>query len=66
MAHITLSGQPLPPDETDEKTAPAGWVESLERSEAQIAAGLTLPLEPVLDRMRATIARMEAKRAGKK
>jgi len=61
MAHTKLSDQPLPADETEQKAAPADWVESLERSEAQIAAGLTLPLEPVLDRMRATIARMEAK-----
>ena len=42
---------------------PPGWVmESLERSEAQIAAGQTVPLEPVLDRLRASIARMQGKR----
>ena len=41
---------------------PPGWlVESLERSEAQIAAGRTVPLEPVLDRLRASIARMKGK-----
>jgi len=33
---------------------------SLARSEAQIAAGQTVPLEPVLDRLRASIARMQA------
>lgn len=49
---------------TDAVPVPAGWVESLERSEAQLARGETVPLEPVLDRLRATIARMEAKRAG--
>ncbi len=32
----------------------------LARSEAQIAAGQTVPLEPVLDRLRSSIARMEA------
>ena len=32
---------------------------SLARSEAQIAAGQTVPLEPVLDRLRASIARMQ-------
>ncbi len=37
---------------------------ALERSEAQIAAGQTLPLEPVLARLRATVAEMEAQRAG--
>jgi hypothetical protein len=44
---------------------PAGWAESLARSEAQIAAGETMPLEPVLDELRASIARMEAKRTRK-
>jgi len=43
--------------------APVDWAESLARSEAQIAAGHTTPLEPVLDELRASIARMEAKRA---
>ena len=33
---------------------------SLARSEAQIAAGQAVPLEPVLDRLRASIARMQA------
>lgn len=48
---------------------PPGWVtESLERSEAQIESGQTVPLEPVLDRLRASIARMKAgqKRAAPK
>ncbi len=42
---------------------PGGWLEALERSEAQLARGETVPLEPMLDLMRASIARMEAKRA---
>ncbi len=46
-----------------DKDAPAWLVQSLERSKAQIAAGETVPLEPALDRLRASIARMEAKRA---
>lgn len=46
------------------ETAPAGWVESLERSMAEIEAGQTVPIELALDRLRASIARMEAKRAG--
>jgi hypothetical protein len=38
---------------------PFGWMtQELERSEAQIAAGQTVPLEPVLDRLHASIARM--------
>ena len=41
---------------------PAGWLEALERSEADLAAGRTVPLEPVLERMRDSIKRMEARR----
>ncbi len=45
------------------ENGPPDWlVDSLERSEAQIAAGQTVALEPVLDRLRASIARMRAKR----
>jgi hypothetical protein len=43
------------------KTPPDWLLDSLARSEAQIAAGETVPLEPVLDRLRASIARMKAK-----
>jgi hypothetical protein len=43
-----------------EKVPPDWLVTSLECSEAQIAAGQTVPLEPVLDRLRASIARMKA------
>jgi hypothetical protein len=42
---------------------PAALVESLERSKAQVEAGLSVPLEPALDRLRASISRMKAKRA---
>jgi len=43
--------------------APPDWLsKSLERSEAQIAAGETVPLDPVLDRLRAGIDRMKAAR----
>jgi hypothetical protein len=44
---------------------PPGWVsDALERSEAQIEAGHIVPLEPVLDRLRASIARMKAGSSG--
>ncbi len=36
---------------------------SLERSQAQVEAGMTVKLEPALDRLRASIARMKAKPA---
>lgn len=42
--------------------APVDWVNSLERSKAQIAAGQTVPVEPVLNMLLASIARMDAKR----
>jgi hypothetical protein len=35
-------------------------LESLERSKAQIAAGVTVPLIPILDRLRASAERLEA------
>ncbi len=40
--------------------APAKWLESLRRSKAQIAAGQSAPLLPVLDQLRATAERLEA------
>jgi hypothetical protein len=40
--------------------APAGWLESLERSKAQIAAGESVPLVPILDRLRTSAERLEA------
>ena len=40
--------------------APTGWQESLARSKAQIAAGHTVPLLPVLERLRASAERLEA------
>ena len=51
-------------DDTAPRPAPAGWLEVLERSEADLAAGRTVPLEPVLARMRESIKRMEARQAG--
>ena len=43
-----------------DKPVPKSIAASLVRSEAQIAAGQTVPLEPVLDRLRLSIARMQA------
>lgn len=42
---------------------PAGWLEALARSEAELAAGLTVPGEAVRQRLHAAIARLEAKEA---
>ena len=62
-----LEKRPLPAynsimDAVADKTPPVWLVESLERSEAQIAAGQMVPLEPVLDQLRASIARIRGKR----
>jgi len=46
----------VPPD----NPVPESIAASLACSEAQIAAGRTVPLEPVFDRLRASIARMQA------
>jgi len=51
-------------DDTAPRPAPAGWLETLERSEADLAAGRTVPLEPVLARLRESIKRMELRQAG--
>lgn len=51
-------------DENAPRPIPAGWLEALERSEADLAAGRTVPLEPVLARLRESIKRMEARQAG--
>jgi hypothetical protein len=45
-----------------EDQIPAGWLESLAQSKAEVEAGRTVPLKPVLDRARASIARMKARR----
>ena len=48
------------------RTAPAAWTEALDRSAAEIAAGQTVPLAPVLDELRARADRLEARaRAGR-
>ncbi|HTZ71854.1 MAG TPA: hypothetical protein VMB71_14450 [Acetobacteraceae bacterium] len=45
----------------DEGTCARDWLaKSLERSDAEILAGLAVPLEPVLERIRASIGRMKA------
>jgi len=48
-------------DRTDRR--PADWLADLEVSEAQLAAGQTVPIEPALQRLRDSIARLEAKPA---
>lgn len=39
---------------------PAGWLASLARSKAEIASGQTVPLLPILDRLRSAAERLEA------
>lgn len=41
---------------------PAGWIASLVQSRAEVEAGQVEPLEPILDELRASIARMQARR----
>jgi len=43
-----------------DEPVPESIAASLTRSEAQIAAGQIVPLEPVLDRLRSSIDRMKA------
>jgi len=48
---------------TKKHTPPADWLDDIAESEVQLAAGQIVPIEPVLERIRAGIARMEAKQA---
>jgi hypothetical protein len=41
--------------------APAGWLEALARSEAQLAAGLTVPGDAVRKRLHDALVRLEAR-----
>ncbi|MCB8875640.1 hypothetical protein [Acidisoma silvae] len=50
-------------DDVPNTLLPSWMADSLARSEAQIAAGETVPLEPVLNRIRASIERMQANKA---
>jgi hypothetical protein len=47
-----------------DKAPAAEWVEALDRSLADIQAARVVPMEPVLARGRAAIARLEARRQG--
>jgi len=48
-----------------ESLPPSEWLESLARSKAQIDAGQSVPIEPVLKRIKESIARMEANQGQK-
>jgi predicted transcriptional regulator len=48
------------------KAVPAGWAEVLAESEAEAEAGLFVPAEVVRQELLDSIARMEAKAAGRK
>ena len=49
------------PEPIDIPEPPESWVTSLAKSKIQLAAGDTLPLEPVLQRLRASAERMETR-----
>ena len=50
-------------DEVENRPTPQSWAESLDRAKAEIAAGLTVPIEPALERLRASAERLERRRA---
>lgn len=53
MDHDDITSQPIP----------AGWLDAMDESDAQLAAGQTVPLEPLLDELRQAAAQLEAKLA---
>ncbi len=48
------------------KPAPAGWIEALAISEAELAAGLTVPMETVLQELDDSIRRLEESRTDRR
>ena len=58
---MMVYSRPMDDNPTD-TAAPAGWLEILEESEAELAAGLTVPGEVVRQMLRDSLARLEAKR----
>ena len=68
---VLLSAGPMryPPamnhDDTTSRPIPAGWLEAMDESDAQLAAGQTVPLEPLLDELRQAAAQLEAKLAAR-
>jgi len=57
--------QPGMSDSKAPTSVPPGWIDALTESVAQIRAGQTVPLEPALARLQASIDRMEARRAAR-
>jgi hypothetical protein len=50
-------------DNPSPAAAPAGWLEALAESEAELDAGLTVPGDVVMRELYESIARMEAKQS---
>lgn len=57
--------RPMDHDENTPRPIPAGWLEAMDESDAQLAAGQTVPLEPLLDELRRSAEQLEAKLAGR-
>jgi hypothetical protein len=50
----------------DDNLTPAGWLEILAESEADLAAGRVVPGDMVMRKLRESLARLEAKAAASK
>jgi hypothetical protein len=48
-------------DQPLDRAPPAAWTETLDRRDAEIAAGLTVPPAQILDELRASAERLEAR-----
>ena len=51
---------------TRTRAVPAGWLEAIAESEAELAAGLTVPGDEVMRELYESIARLEARQTGDK
>ncbi len=52
-------------DDDTLRPPPPEWLEAMVESDAELAAGLTVPLEPVLARLRESLEWMEARQKAK-
>jgi hypothetical protein len=50
--------------ENTSRPVPLGWLEAMDESDAELAAGLTAPLQPLLDALRQAAEQLDAEPSG--
>jgi hypothetical protein len=49
--------------ENTSQPVPTGWLDAMDESDAELAAGLTVPLQPLLDALRQAAEQLDAEPA---